>query len=76
MTAFDCLKDLNNMCRGFFSTEKPKERVSNGELKRWFDKGVVVINGLRPKAFDTIGQVETIVLFPKNNKQRRTFVFE
>lgn len=75
MTAFNVLKELNTACCGFFSTEKPKERASNGELKRWLDKGSVVINGARPKPFDEVGVIKDIVLFPKSDDKRRTFRF-
>jgi len=75
MIAFDWLWELNLVCGGFFSTEKPKQKASNSELRRWFEKCSVLINGQRMKATDLVDHVETIVLFPKSEKQRRTYDF-
>ena len=75
MTAFDWLWELNMVCGGFFSTEKPKQKASNSELRRWFEKSSVLINGQRMKSTDLVEKVETIVLFPKSEKQKRTYDF-
>lgn len=75
MTAFDWLQELNLACYGFFSTEKPGQRASNSELRRWFDKGSIHINGGRCKPFDVIPTVTEIVLFPKSEKRKTTFRF-
>jgi len=75
MTAIDVLKELNEACYGFWSTEKPKTKASNSELRRWLDKGSVKINGAFCKAFDEIDQVLEIVLFPKNDRKRISFRF-
>lgn len=75
MKAIDQLNNLNLACYGFFSTEKPKQKASNSELKRWIDNGSVLINGNRVKAFDIVSSITEIILFPKSEKRRITFVF-
>jgi 23S rRNA-/tRNA-specific pseudouridylate synthase len=75
MTAFDWLWELNLVCCGFFSTERPKQKVTNSELRRWLDKGAVIINGKPCKPVQTIDKLETLVLFPNSDKRRTTFQF-
>jgi len=75
MTAYDWLLELNLACCGFFSTEKPKAKASNSELRRWFDKGSILINGKHVKAFDTVEIIDEIILFPKSDKRRTSFKF-
>jgi hypothetical protein len=76
MTAFDWLWELNLACCGFFSTEKPKQKASNSELRRWFDKGSVVINGENCKATDLFPTIRELILFPKSNRRRTSFIFQ
>jgi 23S rRNA-/tRNA-specific pseudouridylate synthase len=75
MTAFDWIWELNFVCGGFFSTEKPKKKASNSELKRWIENGSIVINGTRCKAVDPITSITEIILFPKSDKRRNTMIF-
>lgn len=44
-TGFEWLKSLNEYVCGFMSTERqdPIQKVSNSELKRWLEKGSVVL---------------------------------
>lgn len=75
MTAYDWLWELNLACCGFFSNEKPKQKASNGELRRWFAKKCISINGAFVEANNLIDEVQEIVLFPKNEKKRISFKF-
>jgi hypothetical protein len=75
MTAFDWLWELNLACCGFFSTEKSKQKASNSELRRWFDKGSVIINGENCKATDLFLTIRELILFPKSNRRRTSFYF-
>jgi hypothetical protein len=76
MNALDWFMELNLVCCGFWSTEKPKEKASNGEIRRWFQKSCVSING-RIVNFDTpIVKVDELVIFPKNDKKRVSFKFD
>lgn len=55
------------------STERPCQRPSKGELKRWCRKGAVVVNGGRPNDQDMIQfPVTSLVFFPRG--KRRTTV--
>lgn len=76
MTAFDWLWELNFICCGFWSTERPKQKASNSELKRWFDKGAVIINGKRMKWDEKVSVIESLVLFPKSESRRTSFKFD
>ena len=75
MTAMDWMWELNQACCGFPSNEKPKQKASNSEIRRWFEKSSIIINGNKVKALDLIDHIETIVLFPKSERQRRSFEF-
>jgi 23S rRNA-/tRNA-specific pseudouridylate synthase len=77
MTAFDWLQELNFVCMGFWSNEKPKEKASNSELRRWFNKGCISINGkVITDCNEKIVKVNDFVIFPKNDKKRITFKFD
>lgn len=44
--------------------------ASNSEMRRWLDKGSVLINGTRPKSSDLITfPITELVLFPKGKKK-------
>jgi hypothetical protein len=76
MTAYDWLWELSIACCGFWSNEKPRERASNSELRRWFSKGCVSINGRVIQKWDEpIDRIVDFVIFPKNDKKRITFQF-
>ena len=49
---------------------KPCVPASNSEMKRWFDKGSIEINGSFPKPFDEIGnEITSLVLFSKSDNR-------
>jgi hypothetical protein len=51
-------------------------RPSNSELKRWLMKGSVIINGTKPKPWDTITfPIKELILCP-NSPNRCTIVSE
>ncbi len=56
------------------SVEKPCTTPSNGELRRWMRDGAVLVNGkpLRPE--DDVGDVGSLVFFPKSSRRRTTLV--
>lgn len=76
MTAFDWFMELNESCYGFWSNEKPKERASNSELRRWFKKNCIEINGKIVNWDEPIEKVNELVIFPKNDKKRVSFKFD
>ena len=53
------------------SVERPGERASSSELKRWFNNKAVRINGDFPK-WDTeiVFPVTEMTLFPNNDKRK------
>lgn len=56
------------------STERPCTETSNSELRRWLEKGSVIINGTKPKPQDIVSYpITELVFFPKS--PRRTTVF-
>ena len=68
-TAFQWLKRVKTELRlQLWSTER-FELVSNSELKRWFTKGSVLINGSVVQADDLITFVDTCVLHPKGSRR-------
>ncbi|MGR3302378.1 MAG: S4 domain-containing protein [Candidatus Scalindua sp.] len=58
----------------WWSTEKPCQRASNSEIRRWFAKGSILINGERPTVDTEIpyGKVRSLVVHPKSKKGRIT----
>lgn len=75
MTAFDWLWELNLACGGFFSTERPKQKASNSELRRWITNGSIRFNDKACAPNEEIERIETLVMFPKSDKKRTTFEF-
>jgi 23S rRNA-/tRNA-specific pseudouridylate synthase len=75
MTAFDWLWELNNSCGGFWSTERQKTKVSNSEMRRWITNGSIRFNGNVCKPNDEVEHIRSIVLFPKSDKKRTSFLF-
>jgi hypothetical protein len=73
MTALEWFLRLNKGVGGFWSTENPSKPASNSEIRRWFDKGSIVINGERPKIHDVIGSIETCVIHPKGKARCTIF---
>ena len=56
----------------WWSTEKPCQRASNSEIRRWFAKGSILINGERAKTDDEIIDIRSLVIHPKSKKGRIT----
>ena len=75
MNAIDFLKEESKLYGGFHSTEGDKlHRPSVSELKRWLEKGSVIINGVRPKPNDEIKYpITELVLFP--GSKNRNFLW-
>ena len=73
-TAWTFLIRLSKLHGGFHSKEGNKlEKASNSELKRWLQNGVLQLNTETVKWDELIDfPVFSIVLFPKNEKQRTT----
>lgn len=59
------LIELNSVCH-FMSTERPGQRASSSELKRWCQNNAVILNG---RAVNWDHEIEfpvtSLVLFPK-----------
>jgi hypothetical protein len=50
---------------------------SNSELRRWLDKGSVLVNGEKPKAKDSVEfPIWQLVFFPTSKKHKTTLVWE
>ena len=66
--AFDLAKALSEKCGGFHSTERPG-KVSNSELRRWFTKQSILINGYAP-AWDEFldWPIRSFVLHPNGRR--------
>lgn len=59
----------------WWSTEKPCHRASNSEIRRWFDKGSIIINGIKVKVDTEIlnGRVNSLVIHPKSKSRITIF---
>ena len=65
MTAWDFLKELNQVCH--FMSKERSGPVTNSELKRWCQNQAVSINGERVKFNQEIEfPIREMFLFPKN----------
>jgi 23S rRNA-/tRNA-specific pseudouridylate synthase len=73
MDALTWFLKLNKGVGGFWSTESPKKRASNSEIRRWFEKGSIIINGERAKMDDEITEIKSCVIHPKG--KRRCTIF-
>uniref|UniRef100_A0A6M3KE05 RNA-binding S4 domain-containing protein n=1 Tax=viral metagenome TaxID=1070528 RepID=A0A6M3KE05_9ZZZZ len=66
MTAFEYLKSLPHLP---VNTERGINPPSNSDLKRWLNKGSVIINGVKPKPEDEIEfPITELVFFPKGRR--------
>lgn len=74
MTALEYLKGLPFLP---VSQERSKlGRPSNQELKRWLERGCVMINGEYPKITDEVEfPILSLVFFPKNKNKKCTMVY-
>ncbi len=71
MNALAWFLKLNKGVGGFWSTENPKRTASNSEIRRWFQKGSIIINGKKASIEDIIVEIDTCVIHP-NGKARCT----
>jgi hypothetical protein len=68
-TAFGIMKNLSKLVGGFYSTERPPSKITNSELRRWFQKGSIIINGKKVSWNDVIEDIESLVLHPKGKRK-------
>lgn len=69
MTCFQFLVDLHKVCH-FQTTERGVGRASNSEIRRWFQRNSVVVNGTVAKADDLEPENwQSLVLFPKSPRR-------
>lgn len=59
----------------WWSTEKPCQRASNSEIRRWFAKGSIIINGIKATVDMIIpdGKVKSLVIHPKSKSRITVF---
>ena len=55
------------------STERPCTVPSNSEVRRWLDKGAVILNGTTPKPNDAITFPITDLVFFPHARRRTTY---
>ncbi len=74
LTALTLLVRLSAVHEGLWSTEKPCQRASNSELRRWIRDASVEINGYCERdPFEVIDYpVFSVVIHPKSRKRRTT----
>jgi len=74
MRALDWLKELREAHIGPSSKEGTRLGIpSNSELRRWLNKGSVLINGEAPKAAEEIKfPIWQLVFFPTSTKNKTT----
>lgn len=63
----DWLIQLHKICH-FHSLER-SGRATNSELRRWFERGSVEINGCRVSAHDAVPGFSSVVLHPKGKRR-------
>lgn len=74
MTGLQYILGLHELCR-FMSTERPGV-ATNGEVRRWLQSRVVLINGEPLDASELVDfPVMSLVLFPRSAKRRTTLVW-
>lgn len=72
MTAFEYLKSLP--CLPASKEGRKYGRPSNSEMRRWLEKGSVIINGVKPSPNDEINPpIKELIFFPKG-KNRTTML--
>lgn len=74
-TAFKAICLINEVCQ-FMSNEKKGEKVTNSELRRWFESGSIEVNYQPIKADDPWPPfIKSLILFPKSVNKRSTIIF-
>jgi len=71
VSAWKIFLALNDSVFGFFSTENPGKRASRSELRRWFEKGTIWMDGKpvgKEKLFPVSSEID-IVIHPKSKQK-------
>ena len=70
MTAFEYIKEFRDCGYLPMSTERPCTVPSNSEIKRWFKRGSILINGEKAKMDDERKfPVKGLVFHPKGKRK-------
>jgi len=57
------------------SIEKPCEKASNSEKRRWLEQKSILLNGKRPGPDDVMEiNIFELIFFPKSEKRKTTIV--
>jgi len=67
---FDVIVELS---KWIWSTEGRPRFASKSEVRRWFEKKSVIVNGESVSMDSEVASIESLVLFPKGNR-KITFV--
>ena len=74
MISLEFLKEMNQVIYGFHSKERPLQKASNSEMKRWLEKGSIEINGKFPTWNEEIEfPITSFVLFSKTKSRITIF---
>ena len=74
LTGLQYILSLHELCR-FMSTERPGV-ATNGEVRRWLQSRVVIVNGEPLDASELVDfPIMSLGLFPKSAKRRTTLVW-
>lgn len=66
MTALEYLKNLPYLP---YDRENMRMEPSNSVLRRWLERGSVIINGVKPKPNDEVNYpITELVFFPKRDR--------
>jgi hypothetical protein len=69
-TAWQLMLAINKLTTGIlWSQEGRPQKASNSEMRRWFDRKSVHINGKAANPNDEIQQLESFVLFPNSRSK-------
>lgn len=76
-TALQYLLKLHNFSAPGFGSTETKGIATNGEIRRWVERGALWVNGIKLAAADLMPPpylVHSVVLFPNNQRFRRTIL--
>lgn len=68
MKGIELLKTLGASCK-FLSREAPGRTASQSEMRRWFDRKSVIINGSSARWDEEFKEIDSLILFPKSNRK-------
>lgn len=69
MDMYRFLIDLHSVCH-FRTKERGCGEASKSEIRRWFERGSVQVNGLRVKGSDQVPEIwESLVLHPASSNR-------